>query len=69
MSQQEEDHDILLRIDENLKFFMKEFTTHEGKDEKQFDEHNKRIKRLEDATLMLVGGFIVVQALFKVFLK
>lgn len=46
-SNSDSDHDILIRIDENLKNHMKAFADHESDDCGRFDDIEQRMKRFD----------------------
>jgi len=59
------DHDLLTRIDANLINFLIEFKSHVIDDNKNFEEHDKRIKSLEKVFWCGVGVVLVLQVLLK----
>ena len=63
------DHDLLIRIDQNLTNFIQQFNEHEDKDKEKFDSHSKRIMILERAFWCSVGAFAVGKAVFSFFIK
>ena len=59
----EEDHDILIRIDENLQFLVMAFDKHQQDDNQRFEKMDKRIQVMERA-FYSVGGVIVFLEIF-----
>lgn len=57
------DHDVLIRIDANLKNFLENFHAHVEEDKNNFDNQGKRIWKLEKAYWIGVGIIIVVNIL------
>ncbi len=57
----EDDHDILIRIDENLKNLIDNFNAHTKDDDLKFKDIGDRVGFLEDRYWVSVGAIIVIQ--------
>ena len=62
---EEKDHDLLIRIDENIKNLLTNFAAHEIEDKKKFEDIDKRLKFLEKICYGVGGTIIFVDVLLK----
>lgn len=60
------DHDLLIRVDENLRNMRIHIETLTGDTTKKLDDHENRIRRLEKYTWLAIGALTVVQILVAV---
>ena len=63
--QNQSDHDILIRIDANLKTHLSKCDEKCRENEKHFDKHSKRIGTLEKAYWVGIGAIAVIQIILK----
>ena len=63
--QEHKDHDILIRIDQNLKNFLERCEKQCVDNAAHFDKHSKRITTLEKGYWIAVGVLAVIQVLLK----
>lgn len=63
------DHDILIRIEESVKHWKKDFADHEILDNKRFDGLFKRTGNLQKFQWLLAGGFVILNLILVVFGK
>ena len=62
------DHDLLIRIEQNLFNFLNAFEAHIKSDDIYFVEQNKRLKSLERYCWLGIGGLGVLQVVITIYL-
>jgi len=70
---EDRDHDLLIRIDENLKSLVKSHSDHIQEDSRQFTTSDIRLTNVEKGYWKMMGGFMVIMAvgeyIMRVFFK
>lgn len=57
---EDRDHDLLIRIDENMKNMMTSFQSHSAQDAAEFAKTNLRLSNLEKSYWRIMGGVAVI---------
>lgn len=60
------DHDLLIRMDENVRNLRTDFTLLNGDITKRLDDHEARIRRMEKYVWLAIGALTIVQILVAV---
>ena len=55
------DHDLLIRMDENLRNLRADLSTHTGTTTKTLDDHEIRIRRMEKYVWLAIGALTLLQ--------
>ena len=63
----QDERDLLIRIDQNVDNLINRFENHTETDVKTFGEHSDRLKILERAIWLGMGGLALLQFIIKVY--
>lgn len=66
---EDRDHDLLIRIDENMKNLMNNHQNHVTQDATEFAKNDIRLTNLERSFWKIMGGVAVIVVLAEVVLK
>lgn len=65
----EKDHDLLIRVDENVKNLILEIKDMRDGTSAQLTDHELRLRRLEVALAMATGGLFILEMILRFIIK
>lgn len=66
---EDRDHDLLIRIDENMKNMMNSYQDHTKQDASEFTKSDMRLTNLEKSYWKIMGGVAAIVVVAEVILK
>lgn len=61
----QDERDLLIRVDENIQHLVSTFKDHLQSDKEQFKDHNDSIKFLQKMVFLGIGGLTVITFILK----